>query len=131
MPSPLFIPATPRVHRKRRAVEAQLPGPVALTVVAADYEESVWLWLTFDRAVDIAGLVGSAIHVNDPSNGTLFAATGPATLNEPTVLQLGLVVVTDSSSGELSVTATSSTGIVAVDDGGTWGGVTNLELPFP
>ena len=100
-------------------------------LVAADYEESTWLWLSFDRPLDIAGLVGSAIQVNDPSNGTLFAATGPATLNEPTVLQLGLVVVTDSSTGDLSVTATGASGIVAVDDGGTWAGVTNLLLPFP
>jgi len=27
--------------------------------------------------------------------------------------------------------ATAATGIVAVDDGGTWPGVTGLVLPFP
>jgi hypothetical protein len=29
------------------------------------------------------------------------------------------------------MSATPTTGVVAVDVGGTWGGVTDLPLPFP
>jgi hypothetical protein len=33
--------------------------------------------------------------------------------------------------GAVTLTATAETGIVAVDDGGTWAGAVNQTLPFP
>ena len=41
------------------------------------------------------------------------------------------MVVQDWSSGDISLTASAGTGIVAENDGGTWAGVTDLALPFP
>jgi hypothetical protein len=42
-----------------------------------------------------------------------------------------LVISHGSSGPGTELTATSATGIVAVDDGGTWAGVSDLSMPFP
>ena len=36
-----------------------------------------------------------------------------------------------SSVADVKLTATALTGIVAVDNGGTWPGISELPLPFP
>jgi hypothetical protein len=51
--------------------------------------------------------------------------TGAATV------KLILQVIGGASGGRVLLTATALTGIVAAGDGGTWAGVTELELPYP
>jgi hypothetical protein len=108
--------------------------PVApLTLVSAAYDnDSVTLTLTFDRAIDIAGIVvGEDVIVDDGAiTANLYASDG-ATLVSANSVRFTLTGIGDSTSSITTLTATSATGIVAVDDGGTWGGADDVELPWP
>ena len=90
------------------------------------------LTLVFDRAIDIAAFVPSAITVEDPSgSGFGFVGTGVVDTPNPltVVVEMGS---TGSAEGTLDVVnATAGTGIVAVDDGAPWSGVSGLGLPYP
>ena len=90
------------------------------------------LTLVFDRAIDITSFVPGAITVQDPS-GSGFGFVGTGVVDTPdaqtVVVEMGS---TGSAEGTLDVlTATAGTGIVAVDDGAPWPGVTGLGLPYP
>ena len=127
---PTIIPAKRRVRRKRK----QIPStpPAALNLVAAEYEEGIAVLLTFDRAIDIAALDGAAITVDDGAViGSLFDATGTATLIGPAIVRLELEDIGPSVAPDVRLSASAGTGIVAVDDGGAWGGVSDVALPFP
>jgi hypothetical protein len=103
-------------------------------LVGAIYEGDdvpVFLTLVFDRAVSTAGMVGTQITVRDGGLNERSCTTRRAGDAARCV-----TVRSSSSSGPGSVTtskltATRATGIVAVGDGGTWAGVTNLVLPWP
>jgi hypothetical protein len=123
-----------RRHRRiKPRAETQAPPPAALTLVAAAYDnDSVTLTLTFDRAIDIAGIVGGDVIVNDADiTGNLYEATGPATLTSPTTVRIELNGVGEATGTGVRLSAGSANGIVAEDDGGTWAGVADVELPFP
>lgn len=97
----------------------------------AIYEESLWVELTFDRAIDMNALDAAQITVDDgPFSGTLWVGVG-STLIGPATVRIELGEFDPSSSAETSLTAGAGTGIVAVNDGGTWAGVSGLLLPFP
>ena len=129
---PTFTPGRPPVHRKRRAATA---GPAALTLLEASFVyvgPGGALTLVFDRAIDITSFVPSAITLEDPS-GSGFAFAGTGVVDTPdaqtVVVEMGS---TGTAEGTLDVVnATGATGIVAVDDGGTWSGVSGLGLPYP
>jgi hypothetical protein len=112
------------------------PPPVApLTLVAASFQyvgPGAALTLVFDRAIDITSFVPAAITLQDPS-GSGFGFVGTGVVDTPdaqtVVVEMGS---TGTAEGTLDVVnATGATGIVAVDDGGTWGGVSGLGLPYP
>ncbi|HEV2292656.1 MAG TPA: hypothetical protein VGR35_02300 [Tepidisphaeraceae bacterium] len=132
-PQTIFLPAKPRVPRKRRELVSSLPPtPAALNLVAAELDlGGPWVTLTFDRAIDVAGFVGSAIVVEDETAGTTFQGIVPATLIGPTAVRIDLTDFDPYSGAGSFLTASAGTGIVAVDDGGMWAGVTELVLPFP
>ena len=90
------------------------------------------LTLVFDRAIELGGFVPSQITVQDPS-GTGWAYVGTGVVDTPNPLTVVVEMgSTGTAEGTLDVvTATGATGIVAVDDGGTWPGVTGLGLPYP
>jgi hypothetical protein len=119
--------------RRRRASREKTPPSVALTLVEASFDEGApSVRLVFDRAIDIAGLAGAQIVV-DAGNvtGTRYEAVGEANLDSPDAVVIGLLEVGPSSSVDTLLTASAGTGIVAVEGGGTWAGVTELALPFP
>ena len=122
-------------YRKRHDATVRVPRPAPppapLTLVSAEYEEAVWVRLTFDRAIDLAGLVGSQIVIDDVAAGFMYAATGAVTPVGATGVQVAVVEVGPSASTPTTLTAGPGNGIVAADDGGAWAGVTGLELPFP
>ena len=90
------------------------------------------LVLTFDRAIDLSAFDGSAVTVRDgEGSGWLWQATLGWEMLDPTSVQFALDFVEEASGPGVILNATSASGIVAVDDGGTWGGVTAVELPFP
>ena len=107
--------------------------PVALVLVSATYDtDDLSVVLTFDRAVDAAGLDAAAITVDDGVYAAgFFVGSGPATVVNPTTIKVFLEEVGPPTVPDVELSATAATGIVAVDDGGTWGGVTALVLPFP
>ena len=106
--------------------------PVALTLVSAEYAEAMWVELGFDRAVDISAIVVDQIEVEDgPVSNAIWQGSGAATLVGPTVVRVPVTEFDPSSSSGTVLNATAATGIVAVDDGGTWAGVSELGLPFP
>jgi len=115
---------------KGRAAEAP---PVALTLVSATYDtDDFSVVLTFDRAVDASALVASAITLDDGVYAAgSFVGSGPATVINPTTIKVFLEEIGGPSVPDVELSATAATGIVAVDDGGTWPGVTGLVLPFP
>jgi hypothetical protein len=102
-------------------------------LVAAYYDENVGvLRLQFDRAINIAALNGAAITVRDGTwDQTTYNGVSDVSVIDPQTIDLTLVPVGSWSVNEETLTATAHSGIVAVNDGGTWPGVTNLTLPFP
>ncbi|MDB5323457.1 MAG: hypothetical protein JWN40_5088 [Phycisphaerales bacterium] len=132
-PSPTysFQPRKPS-HRRPRATDQAPPAPPqTLVLVAASYLDSDWVQLTFDRAVNATALVAGQVNVNDGMiSGNVYAGAGAAMMITPQTVQIGLAYVGPSGIGETLLTAGAGTGIVAVDDGGTWAGVADLSLPF-
>src|SRR5437667_3907630 len=134
----MIIPILPKKHRKRPPKvrkPSTTPGPVALTLVSASFIAPPMppgLVLTFDRAINVEGVVGSEFQVDDDVfTGNQYvgdpdgAGVGGATMS------LVLDVAGSASGGQVLLTVGAANGIVAVDDGGTWAGVTDLVLPFP
>ncbi|HEV2294953.1 MAG TPA: hypothetical protein VGR35_13955 [Tepidisphaeraceae bacterium] len=126
---PVNVPLIPFIRRRRRP--KMVTPPAALMLVAAEYDSEVSVTLTFDRAIDVAGLVGSAIVVEDAGAGLRFEATGPVTIINPQTVRIGLGETGPSGTADNILNASAGSGIVAVDDGGMWAGVSDLVLPFP
>ena len=131
----MIIPILPKKHRKRPPKVRKpfgTPGPVALVLVAAVYDEGPVVTLTFDRAIDIAAIDVTQIFVNDGAI-MFFRYVGwdEAWLTSPTTVRVQLNGISEDPPPGVHLTADADSGIVAVDDGGTWSGVTDLSLPFP
>jgi len=128
----IIVPLIP-FRRRRKAGGAVQAPPAALTLVSASFDlDDFSVLLAFDRAVDAAGLAASAITVDDGAFAAgLFVGSGPATVINPTTIKVFLEEIGGPTVPDVELSATAATGIVAVDDGGTWGGVTGLVLPYP
>ena len=131
----MLLPAPPLYPRKRKprpkAQSTPPAPPVALVLVAATYDPGLSVTLTFDRPIDVSGFNGTFVVVRDGVNAQLFDASGGAVLTSPNVAELTLVLVEGDSSVGVTMTVAPENGIVAVDDGGAWGAVSDLSLPFP
>ena len=130
----LIVPDIPaRRHRKTTPPSVPPAPPVALLLVAASYDiETASVILAFDRAVDAAAYDPAAITVQDGVYaGGLFVGSGPASVVNPTTIQVFLEQIGSPTVPDVELSATAASGIVATDDGGTWAGVTALVLPFP
>ena len=127
---PIHVPPIPFIGRRRRPSQRAATGPVLL---AASYNAGdVVLTLTFDRAIDISGILVDQIVVFDGNLSIEMGGTA-GDLSQPTPESMAMVMIENAPyEGEgvrLSVSATN--GIVAVEGGGAWLGVTELVLPFP
>ena len=123
------VPPIPfRGRRRRRGA----PAPAAVVLVAAYYFESgPHVNVSFDRAIDAAGFVGTQFIVSDDAfTGDLMDGTGGVTVLSPTALQISLVRIGTAAGSGVRLTAIGGAGIVAVDDAGAWPGVADLELPY-
>ena len=124
-----------RRHGRERAGQAAPPAPPApLTLVFASFDPGLLiLRLGFDRAIDLSGLVPGQLFVNDHDTDTQYTGLGPGALIDPTTADIEMQFLQSTGFPDTRLVATSGSGIVAVDDGGTWpgtGGV-DLLLPFP
>ena len=102
-----------------------------LMLVSATYDVKTSVTLQFDRAIDISALDGSQIKVSDDSVPGEFIATGTVTLLDPQTVRIRLNNFDSTSGPGVHLNVSADSGIVAVDDGAAWGGVTDLVLPFP
>jgi hypothetical protein len=130
----LRIPPSVHIHKRRgRKTRSAPPAPPALALVSASYDhDEQTLTLQFDRAVDVAGFDGTQVTVVDGEfNTQTFDGEAGATLLDPTTVRVALAVTGSYEGAGVKMTATGASGIVAMDDGGTWAGATDLELPFP
>ena len=116
---------------KRKQSSPPTP-PQTLVLVSAIYDENEpVLFLTFDRAVDASGFVAGQVIVNDGSfDSGVYGGVGPAGILSPTQISVALELLEAAPPGPVMLSATASTGLVAVDDGGTWAGVSDVGLPF-
>jgi hypothetical protein len=127
-------PPIPFRGRKLRGPRSATPiPPAALTLVESSWavDEDVRLRLTFDRAIDASGLDGAQITVGIADLGILWKATGLVIAIDPATIDVILVVFSGWMEPSTLLNASALSGIVAIDDGGTWAGVTDLALPFP
>lgn len=130
---PVSPPYRPRKRRGRaRSAGSAPPPPQALTLVSAVFTNiPARVTLTFDRPVDILGFVGDQVTVKSAPMEARYRGNIPATLVSPAVVLITLAQFAPQLGGGNRLTATAGTGIVAVNDGGTWSGVTDLLMPFP
>ena len=128
VPPPQF-----RKRRGRRKVRFTPPPGAALVLVHASFAPSAMaLTLDFDRPIDIDAIDGAQIFVNDGDfhNASFNAAGGILSFGAAHVV-LQLSIVGPYAAGGVQLSASPSNGIMAVDDAGTWPGITDLALPFP
>lgn len=113
---------------------------VELKLVSASYdpdggpEGEPVLTLEFSRAIDPSGFVDEAYAVTDfQFNHRWYWLTGQPTMSNSnkTVQFLLSEIEPVSGSGVHLYASAESNGIVAVDDGEPWLGVSDLLLPFP
>jgi hypothetical protein len=126
----IIVPEIP--FRFRRPRRQQPQGAAPLELLSGVYVSAASVRLTFDRAINIAAISTGAIIVNDNDDvGEKFEGQGAATLLAPETVEIGLVPAGGPSGTGITLTASAANGIVAVDDGGTWVGVTDFALSVP
>jgi len=78
------------------------------------------LRMVFSRAIDISGMDGTAIELDDGTfNHGQYFAIGDAVLSDPVTLDVRVLYFTSGSPAGVHLTAPEC-GIVAVDDGTAW-----------
>ena len=116
----LFVRMAKSRRSKRRPVLVQAIYPTA-TIGE--------LVLKFDRAIDISAFDGTQIIVKD---GLLLEArcdgTGPVIQADAQTVQIFLVALDDYFEPNDLLDASGATGIVAVDDGAEWAGVSGVGV---
>jgi hypothetical protein len=124
--------------RKPQSTPAPPPPPPApLILQSASYSPDggpggeAMLTLSFDRAIDISAFDGAAVGAKDGIVNNIQYAGIIASLLGPSTVGITLQWASPYFESEQTMSAAPTTGIVAVDDGGTWEGVTDLPLPFP
>jgi hypothetical protein len=136
----MLLPLTPLVYRKRKNRQrprrkSAPPAPAELVLESATVvvDDELWqLTLTFDRAIALVDFDGAAITVSeDVALGLLLNGVGAVAITSPNTLVVTMVEVGPATGPGVVLNATALSGIVAMDDGGTWGGAVDLGLPFP
>ena len=108
--------------------------PPVLVAAELEFSGGPALRLTFERAIDVAGLEPSQVTVNDGgAGGTGLAYEAGAVDDTPTPESVVLLLAEDglAAPGATTMTAAGGAGIVAAAGGAAWAGVTGLALPWP
>ena len=134
MNTPSIIPAKRRIRRKRRTAASSSPAPAALTLVSASFDAGpggAILRLTFNKPVDVEGIFPGNLQVDDAVSATQWEGQGPVTFVNPSTIDVGMFEIQAQAYPDTRLNALEPTGIVAVEDGEPWAGVSDLLLPFP
>jgi hypothetical protein len=127
---PIVIRDIPFIGKPKRPAAAATPA--ALTLVSAAFDDgALTLTLTFDRAIDIAGIDVSAFWVDDGVVGFRYQGWDTASLDGPATVLVQMNGIDDSTVPDVVMNVSAGSGIVAADDGASWAGATDLPLPFP
>ncbi len=106
-------------------------GPVAaLNLVAAEFGLEPLVDLAFDRAIDIGAIDLAAFLVHDGATAMVYQGTAEAFLVNATTVRVPLSELEPWTGSGTHLIVSANNGIVAVDDGAQWAGVTDVELPF-
>ena len=116
----------PRKSPVRRARVVAVP-PV---LVAAACSEAPTLTLTFDRPIDVAGLVPGLFRVDNGVLGFSYVGFLTPTRPDPRSVELQLTGVEEYPGTDVRLTADAGNGIVAVEGGAAWAGVADVSLPL-
>ena len=129
----MLLPAPPLYPRKRkpRAKRRTVATPTAPVLVSVTYEPTAAVTLTFNRAIDIAGINLTTILVADGPNGFLYEGAGTPVQGDPASVQIDLNGIEEITADDVKLTAWPTNGIVGAGDGLPWDGVVDLVLPFP
>ena len=127
----LIIP--PPKSRNRRIPVKPAIGPAALVMTSATYSYSpAFVEIVFDRAVNVSLFNPAAIAVSDfDYNNLSYLGSGSAVLVDSVTVKVELTSVGPATGIGIKLNASNESGIVAVDDGGTWAGVSDYVLPDP
>jgi hypothetical protein len=126
IPPPKPVKKQPKIRPP--AVVPARPGAPVMLVSATYNSEELNLILEFDRAIDMSGFDPSQVTVRDgPNNGRMYTAVSPGQL-DPTTIAVSLTDAGPFVGEDVTLWATATTGIVAVDDGETWPGVSGFVL---
>jgi hypothetical protein len=125
----LMFPAKAPVRRRRKGVQFSGP-PAGPMLVGVSYEASGAMQLRFDRAVDVSGADTTKIVVSDASLGQMLRGTGAAGQQTGEDAIVFLEPVGPSVGTGVRLSASVGNGIVAIDNGGAWAGVSDVEIPF-
>lgn len=126
---PSIIPAKRRVRRRRGGAEST--GAPVLVAASFNMGAVYTVTLAFDRAIDVSGIDGAAIVVDDALFDKLrFTATGAIEVLSASSLRIELIEAGEDTGTGQTLTASADNGIVAVHGRLPWPGVSDLPLPF-
>ena len=118
-------------RRARFPCDVVPPPPGAPVLTEATYQASTWVELTFDRAIDIAGIVVNQINVSDGAiTGQIWQGTGTATLIGANAVRVNLAQLVGTS-GPTQLYAAAACNIVNAGDATPWAGANGVALPYP
>ena len=124
IPPPKFRKGRPAL---RRNPVPSTPGLVLQSVLyPANSGESIHL--EFDRDINIGSINVGQILVSDSALNKIRQGTGSASLIDSQTVQIDLDDAGAYSGDDDVLNASNDTGIVAVDDGGTWAGVIDYPV---
>ena len=69
--------------------------------------------------------------MKDGNLGSIFGPYPPVFVQDQTTLVMSVTDIEPFTDPVVLLNVAANNGIVAVDDGGTWAGVSDLPVPFP
>ena len=134
----MLLPIPPQFRRRRSRPKAAagVPAPAPLALVAASYTPSEGgsdplLTLQFSRPIDASGFIIEAFLVRDTEASFQYYVPSSWGMNDPQTVEFTLLATEPASGSGVILNVTEGNGIVAVDDGEPWAGVSELPLPWP
>jgi hypothetical protein len=102
-------------------------------LVAAFYTpgDPAFLTLQFDRAIDPTGFIVEAFLLSDGQFAHQYFNPGGYGMIDPQTIEFDLLAIEPTSGTDVRLTVAAENGIVALDGGLPWAGISNLLLPFP